>query len=242
MLTFIHCMKTDQFIERLDQLIKEGKELVIKSPTVAQYQPLNQNLNIYTRCHTWMLSCLNLMRSQFGQEHHFYNNFQIACGSDWTLCFDENVQQPIEYPRETVARAYAVLIYVKKEVKLGLVADAKHLYEANLFSNLLEQAFELADKDYLVGSAVYGRLIIENYINDLCRIKKIELEDRDKLPQKLSKLRKKEVINLPLERTIQAAYDIGTYAVHGKNEFEKYSKGDIMDYLSNIRDKILTIK
>jgi hypothetical protein len=123
-----------------------------------------------------------------------------------------------------------------------LVADAKHLYEADLFSDLLDQAFELTEKGYLVGAAVYGRLIVENFINDLCRIKEVKLEDNDKLPQKLTKLRKKEVIDLPLERTIQAAYDVGTYAVHGEAEFNKYTKEQIFDRLNNIRDNILTIK
>ncbi|MBW2966367.1 hypothetical protein KY342_04655, partial [Candidatus Woesearchaeota archaeon] len=134
------------------------------------------------------------------------------------------------------------LLYIKNEFQLGLISDAKHLYEADLFSNLLDQAFELVEKGYLVGSAVYCRLIIENFVNDLCRIKNIELDEKDKIPQKLVKLRKKDVFDLPTERLIQGKYDIGSYAVHGKEEFKKYTKEYILDLLQTTRDKILTIK
>ena len=235
-------MEDKKFLNRLDQLIKEGHELVNECPSLERYKPLKLNLNLYTKCHSWTLSCLNLLRTQFGDEHYFFHNFLSACESEWSLQFSENVQQSIEYPREIIARAYAVLVYVKNEVELGFVADAKHLYEADLFSNLLEQAYELAEKDYLIGSAVYGRLIVENFINDLCRMKKVELDDKDRIPQKLTKLRKKGVFDLPLERIIQATYDIGTLAVHGKPDFKKYTKEQILDFLNNIRDQILSIK
>ena len=102
--------------------------------------------------------------------------------------------------------------------------------------------FELVEKEYLVGASVYCRLIIENFINDLCRIKEIKLEDNTKLPQKLIELRKMGIIDLPTERLIQAKYYVGTYAVHGKEEFNKYSKKDILDLLNTTRDKVLTIK
>ena len=160
----------------------------------------------------------------------------------WRRVFPNKIEQPISYPREEIAKAYAVLMYIKREFELGLVADAQHLYEADLFSNLLEQAFELAEKNYLVGAAVYCRLIVENFINDLCRVKQIQIEENDRLPQKLVKLRKIGVIDLPLERVIQATYDVGTYAVHGEIEFNKYNKEQILDILKNTRDKILIIK
>ena len=234
-------MEKEKFLQRLNQLIEEGRVLTNESPTVKKYKPLEKDYNWYAKCHKWDLSCKNILRAQFGIEHHFYKNFSLFCKNTWELNLGNGVKQPIEYPKETLAKAYAVLIYVKEEFELGLVADAKHLYEADLFSNLLEQAYELAENGYTVASAVHGRLIIENFINDLCRIKEVELEEKNKLPQKLVKLRKKGVINLPLERTIQAHYDIGTFAVHGLEDFNKYNGEKIIDFLDTIRDNILTI-
>lgn len=234
-------MDETKFFERIDNLIATGRELTNSSVPIREYNPLQLNVAHYAECHQWNLSCRNLILSQFGTEHSFFNNFMIATEM-WQIPLEGDAIQPLEYPQEVMAKAHSVLLHIKEEVELGLVADAKHLYEADLFSNLIEQAYELADKDYLVGAAVHGRLVIENYINDLCRIKKVELEDKDKLPQKLTKLRKKQVIDLPLERKIQASYDVGTYAVHGREEFNKYSKEQVIDILNNIRDNILIIK
>ena len=230
-----------KFLERLNQLIEEGKNLTNKSLQVKEMEPLDIDVPHYVNCHAWWLSCLNFLRSNFGVEHHFYTNFKKS-NMKWAVVISKDIKQPIRYPKEELARAYAVLIYIKKEFELGLVADAQHLYEANLFSNLLEQAFELVEKDYLVGGAVHCRLIVENFINDLCRVKSIVIEESDKLPQKLTKLRKQGVIDLPLERVIQATYDVGTYAVHGESEFNKYTKDQILDILKTARDKILIIK
>jgi len=234
-------MDKTKFLERLDQLIEEGQELTNKSLPVISYKPLNRDFPHYAKCHAWWLSCLNLIRSFFGLEHHFYANFKEA-EMGWERVVSKDIKQLVEYPKEEMAKAYAVLIYIRDEFQLGLIADAKHLYNADLFSNLLDQAFELVEKNFLIGGTVYCRLIIENFINDLCRIKKIELEENEKLAPKLVKLRNKKVFDLPMERLIQSKYDIGSYAVHGNDEFKRYAKEDILDLLQNTRDKILTIK
>ncbi len=236
-------MDRNKFIERLNELIEEGGELANKSLPVRRCKPLAYDIPHYVKCHSWWLSSLNLIRSFFGQEHHFFTNFKNASGR-WqqVVVVSKDIKQPIRYPKEDMAKAYAVLSYIKKEFELGLIADAKHLYEADLFSNLLDQAFELVEKNYLIGAAVYCRLIIENFISDLCRIKGIELEDKEKLASKLVKLRKKGVFDLPTERLIQGKYDIGSYAVHGNEEFKKYTKEDILDLLQTTRDKILVIR
>lgn len=234
-------MDKKQFLDRLNSLGEEGRILANKSLPVNDYDPLDIDIIHYAKCHSWWLSCLNLLRSFFGVEHYFYTNFKRA-KTGWQKHVSNDVIQPVEYPQEDMVKAYAVLRYIKNEFELGLVTDAKHLYEADLFSDVLEQAFELAEKNYLVGAAVYCRLIIENFIDDMCRIKGVELEDKEKISSKLVKLRKKEVFDLPTERMIQSRYDIGSFAVHGNEEFKKYTKEDIIDLLQITRDKILTIK
>src|SRR3989344_2055389 len=106
-------MNEKQFLERLDILIKEGLELENKSLPVKDYDPLDFDIHHYTKCHSWWLSCLNLLRSFFGAEHHFYKNFEDA-SRGWALNLSKDVRQRIEYPKEDMARAYAVLSYIKK--------------------------------------------------------------------------------------------------------------------------------
>ncbi len=233
-------MNKQAFLGRLDQLIEEGLKLANEFPSLKEVDPIDQKMNTYIKTHVWRLGCSNLLRNYFGVEHQFYKNFNKSFGR-WHR-IEDGIKQPIEYCREDICRGYAVLVHIKKEIKLGFVSDAQHLYESNLFSNILEQAFELVEKNYLVGATVYSRLIIENFINDLCRTKKIDLEEKDKLPQKLTKLREKEAIDLPQERMIQASYDIGTFAVHGKEEFKNYTKERVKELLEDIRNRILIIK
>lgn len=122
---------------------------------------------------------------------------------------------------------------------MNLVPDAQHLYESTIFSNLIEQAFELLKNNYKTAAAIYGRLVIENTIKDLCRLNKIE--GKEKVSDMLVELRKLNIIDLPQERTIQAKYDIGSLAAHGKKEFERYTDRDIEELLEFIRDKIITM-
>jgi len=234
-------MNNKIFLDRLDQLINEGNSLIDIAPNLKYVDPLRVNIENNVKFHIWWLSCLNLLRSQFGAKHYFYNNFRSAIGG-WQKVINKDVTQPIDYCKEDLAKAYAVLVYIKTEYGLGLTADAKHLYEAELFSNLLEQAFELLEKGYIIGAAIYSRLIVENFVKDLCRVKKIKLDDKDKLPQKLDKLREAGTFDLPMERNIQSIYDVGTYATHGKDEFKQYDKDKINFNLEFIKQRILTIK
>ena len=112
-------------------------------------------------------------------------------------------------------------------------------FEVIVVSNLLEQAFELLKNDYRHAAAIYGRIVIENAMRGLCDLNNIK--QKDKVSNMLIDLRKTGIIDLPLERTIQAKYDIGSMAAHGKPDFSKYSNKDIEEMLEFIRDKILII-
>lgn len=230
-------MDREKFLERLDKLIKEGKDLELNAPILGHVEPRYQRVEKWSKYHTWSLSCLNLLRTQFGNEHVFYKNFNKAFGERYEI-----KGYIVEYYKEKIAKELAVLRYIKEEFELGLVTDAKHLYEAELFSGILEQAFELAEKGYFVAAAVYCRLVIENFINDLCRVKELEVKEKEKTSQKLIKLRKKGIIDEPTRKMIQSKYDIGTLAVHGKDEFNKYTKEKIIDLLEETEKKILTIQ
>lgn len=238
-------LSKDSIKTRLDELIKGGKELLEIMPPVDRVEPMRQDTDLIIKYRTWVLSCLNLIRNSFGPKHYFFDHFKKAITKGWVVTQPvgktekHTVKQPIFYCSENVAKAYAVLLYIKKEIELGLVSDVRHLYESNLFSNLLEQAFELLKKGYKPASAIYGRLVIENAIRGLCDLNNIQ--QKDKVSEMLVELRKLGIIDLPQERVIQAKYGIGSMAAHGDQEFSRYSDEDIKEMLEFIRDKILII-
>ncbi|MCK4405985.1 MAG: DUF4145 domain-containing protein [Hadesarchaea archaeon] len=234
----------DKFIKtRLDSLIEEGNNLLMEIPPVDIIEPLHQKQDNIVKFDKWKLSCLNFLLNVFGPNHYFLEKFKESTKHGWKVSIPisehQKIEQPIYYSREQVSKCYAVLLFIKEQVDLGLVSDAQHLYDAELFSNLIEQAFELLRNDYKHAAAIYGRLVMENAIRDLCRLNKIQ---KEKLSEMLIELRRIGIIDLPKERIVQANYDIGSLAAHGKEEFNRYTNNDIEEMLVFIRDKIITLK
>jgi len=106
-------MDNNQFLKRLYELIEEGIALTNLSVRVKYYNPMRYDISHYTKCHYWWLSCSNLLRSFFGENHTFFNSFKHS-SSNWQRVISPEVKQPIAYPQEDMASAYAVLIYIKK--------------------------------------------------------------------------------------------------------------------------------
>ena len=232
----------DSILSRLDKLIDEGKELLRVMPPVRMINPLAQRSELIIRYSKWRISCLNFIRNSFGEKHYFFQQFEKAIKGGWNLTHvvdGKEISQPIVYSLEDVSEAFAVLTSIKENIELGLISDVKHLYESNLFSNLVEQGLELLKNGYRVAAAIYSRISIENAIRGLCDLNNIQ--QSNKVSDMLVELRKIQIIDVPLERTIQAKYDIGTMAAHGRQGFDKYSDKDIQEILEFVRDKILII-
>jgi hypothetical protein len=234
-------LSKDSIISRLNKLTDEGKELLKIIPPAAKIAPEYQDSALIFKYRKWRLSCLNFIRNSFGEKHYFFKQFNDASGylkSTTVLAERHKVSLGLAYCLEYVAESLAVLISITESVNSGMISDVKHLYESNLFSNLVEQGLELLRNGYRVAAAIYSRISIENAIRGLCDLNNIQQRN---VSDMLVELRKIQIIDLPLERTIQAKYDIGTMAAHGRQDFDKYSDKDIQEMLEFVRDKILII-
>lgn len=119
--------------------------------------------------------------------------------------------------------------------------------KSEFFSDLLNQAHELLDQNLRIAAAIYGRIALETTIKEYGRKEGIEeVNNKDisdaKFDQVIIKLRKEDCIRQPFEDSLRANYRIGSYAAHGNEEFEDYSDSEIREYLSFIRDKVLTLR
>lgn len=235
-------LSKDTIVSRLDRLIDEGKELLEIIPPVRAIDPSKQNPELIIKHLKWRMSCMNFIRNSFGEKHYFFNQFDKASKGGWEqyeVLDEHKISKPYLYCLEDLAESFAVLTSIKENIDLGLISDVKHLYESNLFSNLVNQGLELLTKGYRAAAAIYGRISIENAIRGLCDSN--DIQQREKVSDMLVELRRIQIIDLPLERTIQAKYDIGTMAAHGREEFAKYSDKEIQEMLEFVRDKILII-
>ena len=90
-----------------------------------------------------------------------------------------------------------------------------------------------------MASAIYGRIVLETTIREFAEKNGISPVKFDQL---IIKLRQDGVIHQPFETSLRANYKIGSWAAHGNQEFENVSDKEIKEFLSFIRDRVLTLK
>ena len=232
--------------DRIQKLIKEGCALEKVCPSVDELQDHELDLSLDAKYTEWATSTTNFLRFSFGLNHFFVERFSKIANLKYTYKYIESngsgFEKEIYCYKEKMSRLCGVLMSIKKEAELGFIEDATFLHKKESLSDILEDAFVLLEQDYNLASAIYGRIILENSIKELCRLKEIPMDKNEKFSSMLNKLRQKTIIDLPQERSYQAQYDIGSFAVHGKEEFNKKTKKDIMNMLNFIRDNVLQLK
>jgi len=65
---------------------------------------------------------------------------------------------------------------------------------------------------------------------------------KPKFDQIIIELRKMGLIQSPFEIALRSNYKIGSLAAHGNQEFLNLSENEIKEFLSFIRDKVLTLE
>lgn len=109
---------------------------------------------------------------------------------------------------------------------------------------MLKQAEEFLEKKNRIAAAIYGRIVLETTIIEFAKKKGVPVETKkekqfDKL---IITLRKEGHIHQPFENSLRANYNIGSLAAHANEEFNRLSDSEIREFLSFIRDKVLTLE
>lgn len=234
-------MEKEKLLNDLKELIKEGESLIKKAPSIIEIEHLTINLILHMDYKKWRLSALNLLRINFGKSHSFYKSL-VNTKCRWTKNLGSKDPHYYSYTEDSIAEECAVLIYIKEQIEKNRIENIELEYGINLLSNFLEQAQILCENKYFEAAAIYGRLVIENHINELINKHEIKI-DAKKIPPKLEKLRQENIIDLPTERMIQSLYDIGNFAAHNDERFLPYkNRSKLTDFLTMIKTKILAIK
>lgn len=96
----------------------------------------------------------------------------------------------------------------------------------------------IPNKLYLA-TGTYGRVVLETTIKEFA--KEHDIDSKLKFDQIIINLRIKGLIQKPFENSLRANYEIGSWAAHGNEEFNKLNKNEIKEFLVFIRDKVLTL-
>jgi hypothetical protein len=147
-----------------------------------------------------------------------------------------------EFFKENVDKATGVLEFVYDALKDGFTDDLFYKHEILVFSDLLEQAFEFLKNKLQIAAGIYGRIVLETTIREYAKKHAIENVEKTKFDQLIIKLRTNNVIQKPFENSLRANYEIGSWAAHGKQEFQDLPDNQIKEFLTFIRDKVLTLE
>jgi hypothetical protein len=138
-----------------------------------------------------------------------------------------------------IQKQIGVLAAALDALQCGLIDDIFYQREIIVFSDMLDQAFEFLSYKLNLAAAMYGRVVLESTIKEFA--KKNNINSDEKFDQIIINLRKNELIHKPLENSLRANYEIGSWAAHADEKFNDLSLSQINEFLTFIRDKVLTL-
>ncbi len=224
-------MNDKQVIDKLKVLVNEGQ--VLKTRLLryrAGYSVEYDNNNYSQEGENWRAKCLNLLKLRFGADSEYYLNFSKK--------IDTLYNSSGRYCEDNVGRALGALQSVLDAIESGLTDDLYYKKEVELLSDLLEQAYEFLRKGFKLAAGIYGRVVLETTLREFANRHGIREESFDQL---IIKLRINFIITKPFENSLRANYEIGSWAAHGKDEYDKMSDAQKQEFLNFIRDKVLNL-
>jgi len=218
-----NCTDDNFILEKLEALISEGNSLGNK---LEELHPSIRN-RYFPQGVKWRGTAINLLNLRFGKNSYYYQDFNEALDSDYT------------FDGADILRSVGVLEYIHDAIKCGLTDDLYYKNEIIIFSDILKQAFEFLKNDLKLAAAIYGRIVLETTIMEFSKKNNIH---KPKFDPTIIELRKKGLIQSPFEIALRSNYKIGSLAAHGTQEFQNLSENEIKEFLSFIRDKVLTLE
>ena len=223
-------MNDELIIKKMSELIKDGHSI---SNTIAIARVKSQ-IYEYTDIKRFQTGAENILRLRFGNHSEYYKQFLAT----YNMKFSE--RGDVAYYTSSIIQVQTgILEAVSDALKSGLIEDIFYQREVLVFSDMLNQAFEFLNLKLDLAAAVYGRVVLEITIKEFA--KKNDIDSNQKFDQIIINLRTNELIHKPLENSLRANYEIGTWAAHGDEKFNKLTSSQINEFLSFIRDKVLTL-
>jgi hypothetical protein len=218
-------MNDEKLIKRLAEKLKEGYKILddcfFMRHTLSESEIL--------RIKKWFNSVENILRLRFGINSIYYQNCVNYIQDDEDMIDGKNFSSGLAGLESTL-----------EAMKEGLTDDLFFQREMLLFSDFLDQAYEFLKHKHRVASAIYGRIALETAIREYANNKGMKNTDIT-FDQLIIQMKKEGIITVNFEKSLLANYDIGSMAAHGDKEFDDITDKGIEEYLSFIRDKVLTL-
>ena len=227
-------MDDNTLLEKIKKLIGEGHAIAEKLHSMYYYDPFElkiDNAEYYHEVEKWRGIVISVLKFKFGDESQYLKDF---------LSHIENRNSVSgKYFKENVKSAASTLDYIYEVLKEGLAEDLSYQRQILTFSDLLLQAYHFLDEDLKLAAGIYGRLVLETTVKEYAS--KIGIVESS-FDQIIIKLRLSGKIKKPLENSLRANYEIGSWAAHNNREFTELSNNSVKEFLDFVRDKVLTLK
>jgi hypothetical protein len=182
----------------------------------------------------------NILEIGFGVNSTFYKRFLDSCKSN-VLPLQLNNPRMIFMNKMPVH--VGILQAALDALNRGLTKDLFYEREMLVLSDLLDQAYEfLENQSTYLAAGVYGRIVLETAIREFAKLKLRENYSPEmKFNQLITKLRTDGYIIQSFEERLRSYYTIGSDTAHCNENFRSYSKRQLSDFLTFIKDNVLTL-
>ncbi len=167
----------------------------------------------------WITSVQSLLSRVLGAESEHYKNFS------------KHVEGYVTF--SDVHRAQGVLRAAAEDYAGGYLFEVRHLIEAEIFDDFLEQAEHLLLSGYYQATAVIVGCVLEDGLRTMCPKFGISVLSRPKLDQMNSDLAKAGAYNKLVQKRITALADLRNKAAHGL--WDQFGKDDVADMVASVR-------
>lgn len=205
-----------KYLEKLKALIEFASDLEkLEKPTK---DPNIKTIQDGEKLQSWLIQVENALQIIFGKEGPHYQKF-------------EELKKKKTYYASSVREIKGLLFGALKDLEDGFIVNLEFLLLAESFDNMLEEAEELASKNFLRAACIYCRVIIEN------SLKKLAYRHNIKPKQKVSilniELKNKRVFDVILHNKIAKWLDLCNNAAHQRNLNRK--KEEVENLLSEVK-------
>jgi hypothetical protein len=199
-------------IARLKELIQRGDAVL-----ATRRDPPSNSIGFDSRvdgqlAHQWFTSVQNILARVFGEKSEHYRNFSMQSGT-----------QGLSY--SPTRRALGVLKAALEDYEQGYLFNLRELVEAEVFSDLLDQARALLAAGYFMPAAVLVGAVLEDALRRLALRADIELPEIPKLDRVNAQLAKAGLYSKLAQKRITAIADIRNSAAHG--DWTAFSADDV---------------
>jgi hypothetical protein len=205
-------MQLTIFLERINKLITSGLELTAKS---YGYDNISGQYVKNDLFHAFRASSLALINDFYGQNHSYHKEFNEYVASD---------------DLEDAKTGIAILNAVKSDIENGYLQKVEDIASAEIFSDIMDQAIYLLEKDFKDAAAVMIGGVLESTLRRLCFKNGIEILELDgKTPKEANTLNaelyKKKIYEVLDNKSITSWLGLRNNAAHG--EYKKYTQQQV---------------